>query len=225
MEETVDAKSVYELQDRVLEIMRNIESSFYLTGGTALHRFYYHLRCSEDLDFFTEPQDPLFPEYIREILDQFGFRGYAYSPVVQSKNFHRIRFQGHLQVDFVQDASFRFGKSNLIDGNKIDNPMNILANKVTAIVDRDEEKDVFDLFAIATHQSFEWAEVLEIANRKATLNRDVLIERLMSFPLSWLERIKSTRPFFVTEDMVRMVCQDILENRRNTLAGNTGGRF
>ncbi len=216
MEETVDYKYVYELQDQILEIVRTVETPFYLTGGTALHRFYYHLRYSDDLDFFVT-QDLLFSEYVREILEYCRSRGYEYSHLVQSKNFHRILFRGILQVDFVHDSVFRFGKSVLINGNKVDNVLNILANKVAALMDRDEEKDVFDLFAIAAHESFEWGHILDIANRKAIVDRAFFVERLKSFPLSWLERLKYIRPFPITREMVDQMVRDILRNGANTL--------
>jgi len=173
MEEAIDYKYVYELQDQVLEIVRTVETPFYLTGGTALHRFYYQ----------------------------------------------RILLRGTLQVDFVHDSVYRFGKSVVIDGNKVDNLMNMLANKVTTIMDRDEEKDVFDLFAIATHEPFEWGHILEIANRKAIVDRAFLVERLKTFPLSWLERLKYIRPFQITRQMVDQMVQDILRDGTNTLCG------
>ena len=48
-------KKVYLLQDKILQVVfeKTSEHNFYLTGGTALNRFYYPARYSEDLDFFT----------------------------------------------------------------------------------------------------------------------------------------------------------------------------
>lgn len=42
---------LYPLQDKVLKIIERANSPFYLTGGTALSRFYYPIRFSDDLDF------------------------------------------------------------------------------------------------------------------------------------------------------------------------------
>ena len=44
---------LYPLQDIAIKIMGSIDTKFYLTGGTALSRFYLNHRYSEDLDFFT----------------------------------------------------------------------------------------------------------------------------------------------------------------------------
>ena len=52
--DSIDYKKLYELQDRVMDVIFATESIFYLTGGTALSRFYYEKRYSDDLDFFTE---------------------------------------------------------------------------------------------------------------------------------------------------------------------------
>jgi len=48
----LDYVKLYELQDMVLYEVFKTTKSFYLTGGTALHRFYYDIRYSDDLDFF-----------------------------------------------------------------------------------------------------------------------------------------------------------------------------
>jgi predicted nucleotidyltransferase component of viral defense system len=47
-----DYRKLYLTQDKVLLKLKPVLSSFYLTGGTALGRFYLNHRFSEDLDFF-----------------------------------------------------------------------------------------------------------------------------------------------------------------------------
>jgi predicted nucleotidyltransferase component of viral defense system len=44
--------SLYPLQDSVLNLLGKVSGAFYLTGGTALGRFYLNHRFSDDLDFF-----------------------------------------------------------------------------------------------------------------------------------------------------------------------------
>ena len=48
---SIDYKKLYSLQDRVLDVVFGVEDEFYLTGGTALSRFFYAKRYSDDLDF------------------------------------------------------------------------------------------------------------------------------------------------------------------------------
>ena len=49
-----DYAQLYALQDKVLKIIFTEETPFYLTGGTALHRFYCEHRYSDDLDLFMQ---------------------------------------------------------------------------------------------------------------------------------------------------------------------------
>jgi hypothetical protein len=44
---------IYNLQDQFLAWFAEQSTPFYLTGGTALGRFYLNHRYSEDLDFFV----------------------------------------------------------------------------------------------------------------------------------------------------------------------------
>ncbi len=48
-------KRIYQEQDKILVAIRQVKPfPFVLSGGTALSRFYFHHRFSEDLDFFCE---------------------------------------------------------------------------------------------------------------------------------------------------------------------------
>jgi predicted nucleotidyltransferase component of viral defense system len=48
----------YKLQDKFLKefFSESFASDFYLTGGTALSRFYLNHRLSDDIDLFTQNQ-------------------------------------------------------------------------------------------------------------------------------------------------------------------------
>ncbi|MFO7633905.1 MAG: nucleotidyl transferase AbiEii/AbiGii toxin family protein [Caldilinea sp.] len=58
------------LQDRSLAqfFTRAASDGFYLTGGTALARFYFHHRESIDLDLFTNQPDADFDALNRAVL-------------------------------------------------------------------------------------------------------------------------------------------------------------
>ena len=70
-------EKLYKLQDKVLNIVNSLENEFYLTGGTALHRFYYNFRYSEDLDFFMS-YGRNFREDVDEILKKIDEYGLEY---------------------------------------------------------------------------------------------------------------------------------------------------
>ncbi len=69
-----DFNKLYLLQDKFLIWWKTLEYPFYLTGGTALGRFYLNHRFSEDLDLFLN-NDQRYSKYIDEfrtkIIDHF----------------------------------------------------------------------------------------------------------------------------------------------------------
>lgn len=218
MEETIDYRRLYALQDRILGIVFGLDNDFYLTGGTALHRFYYNLRYSVDLDFFSS-YDQLFSESILQIVNACDDNGIEYERVVQARDFQRVMIEKELRLDFVNDRVYREGKSAIIRGMRIDNTLNILTNKIVAITTRDEEKDVFDLFAIAYHEAYNWGEVLKIAKRKARIERSLFIERLRAFPLEWLSNIRILQRIPIGDEEISLICGDIINEADNSLYG------
>ena len=58
---------LYPLQNGVLSTLAASKAPFYLTGGTALHRHYFGLRYSDDLDLFVN-QDTGFDGHVDRAL-------------------------------------------------------------------------------------------------------------------------------------------------------------
>lgn len=214
--EKIDYQTLYKLQDRMLQLIFNLDNGFYLTGGTALHRFYYKFRYSDDLDFFS-CNEAAFSEDIRELLYSLESRNIIYKRTIQARDFHRIIIDDVLQTDFVNDRIYRYGKSNIINGFRIDNIINILTNKISAIINRDEEKDIFDIIAISRNEPYNWGEILEIAHRKEPFDKLFLIQRLRSFPLVWLSNIKTIKSLEINKDTISIICDDIIKESDNSL--------
>lgn len=147
----IDFKKLYHLQDEILKVIFQKDTEFYLTGGTCLNRFYFENRYSDDLDLFTHFSNT-FSYSAREIIDRISRDNYALQKQVDSKDFIRIQIMKNnvlLQVDFVNDRVKRFGDFRYHQGYKLDNPLNILSNKITAVMGRDNPKDIFDICLIA----------------------------------------------------------------------------
>jgi len=194
----VDFRRLYALQDRVLEGLRDLETSLYLTGGTCLNRFYLEKRHSEDLDLFTN-ETSLYREDVRRALDHLRSDGVQVGITVDSRDFVRIVVDSVLQVDFVCDRVTRHGGvQRSPQGYRIDNLLNLVANKITAIIGRDEPKDVFDAYLVARVAPFEWGEAIRIADAKIALDREVLEQRLRSFPLAMLDTLSVTDGTFLS---------------------------
>ncbi|MDQ1340304.1 MAG: Nucleotidyl transferase AbiEii/AbiGii toxin family protein [Campylobacterota bacterium] len=185
----IDYKKLYTLQDEVLKIVFEVEHEFYLTGGTCLSRFYVEKRYSDDLDFFTN-QSPRYSFAIKNIKKALRDK-FQVVVEVESKDFTRFKIDNLLQVDFVNDISFRYKEPIVNKKNYlIDNIENILSNKLTAIIGRDNPKDIFDLFLIWKFYKIEWQEILDAAHQKASFSNEELLVRLKSFPQELLKEIK-----------------------------------
>ncbi len=192
----IDYTRLYKLQDRVLSTVFGIEKEFYLTGGTCLSRFYQEKRYSDDLDFFAQ-NSPRFSFAIKNIKKALD-KDFSCTVEVETKQFVRFIVDDLLQVDFVNDISARY-KDVIVTENDflIDNVENILSNKITAVIGRDNPKDVFDIYLICTFYSFSWEEILNSAYEKAGFSNEDLVIRLKSFPRELLGSIKSTDDNFL----------------------------
>lgn len=187
--DSINYQKLYELQDEVLKVVFETENEFYLTGGTCLSRFYVEKRYSDDLDFFTN-QSPRYSFAIKNIKRALQTH-FELASEVESKDFTRFKINGLLQVDFVNDTAFRY-KEPIVNQNNylLDNIENILSNKITAVVGRDNPKDVFDIYLIWKNYEIDWKEILESAHQKAGFSDEELIIRLKSFPKELLKEIK-----------------------------------
>lgn len=184
-----DYRILYDLQDRVLKTIFAHESEFYLTGGTCLSRFYQAKRYSDDLDFFTNAS-PRFAFALRNIIPALR-KIFDIRVVIETKNFFRLIINESLQIDFVNDIAYRYKEPVVTEENYlIDCLENILANKLTAVVGRDNPKDIFDVLLIYTYYDLSWPDILEAAHKKAGFSNEDLIIRLKTFPKPMLDQIK-----------------------------------
>lgn len=184
----LDYKHLYKLQDQVLAVLFSVEKEFYLTGGTCLSRFYQEKRYSDDLDFFTN-NSPRYNFAVKNIKIALK-KEFKLKISAETKNFTRIILNNILQVDLVNDTVSRFKDIVILDnGFLIDNIENILSNKITAVMGRDNPKDIFDIYLISRFYSICWIEILESAHEKAVFTNDELIIRLKTFPMTLLSKI------------------------------------
>jgi len=181
-----DFRKLYRIQDKVLLALKPVLSSFYLTGGTALGRFYLNHRYSEDLDFFLNKSDTFLSlvKTIEKVLIS------KFSVLIQESVIYEdfVRYyiedeESVLKIEFVNDIAYRCGVPNNYRYGYIDTPLNILTNKLTAIIGRDEPKDVFDIYTLAQYYKFNWLKVFEEVRNKAIINEIDVEQRIKSFPV------------------------------------------
>ena len=192
----IDYIKLYSLQDKVLDIIFKTENIFYLTGGTCLSRFYQEKRYSDDLDFFTHINND-FNRGVKEIKNALSQK-LKTEEDVYSKDFIRLKIEDILQIDFVNDRVMRYEKTiHLDNGYIIDNCKNILANKITAVLGRDNSKDIFDIYLIDKFYNYSWHEILEVAHQKTSFSNSDLIIRLKTFPMFLFNSISLTDDKFL----------------------------
>ncbi|MDD3463554.1 MAG: nucleotidyl transferase AbiEii/AbiGii toxin family protein [Sulfurospirillaceae bacterium] len=188
---------LYALQDKVLKIVFETEKEFYLTGGTCVSRFYYEKRYSDDLDFFTN-RSVRYGFAVKNIKVALQ-KHFKLKAEVESKDFMRFLVEDALQINFVNDMSPRYKELLVLEnGYIVDTLENILSNKLTAIIGRNNPKDIFDIYLIAKFNTFSWSEILQSAHEKAEFSDDDLIVRLKSFPKSLMGTIQLVDGDFLT---------------------------
>ena len=213
---------LYQLQDKFFKKMAGRMKAFYLTGGTALSRFYLNHRFSDDLDFFVNKITEFLVEakFIHsEIKEHFTI---DQTKVFEAEGFYRIWIEGKvpLKIEFVNDIAYHEGSVNVLNGIKIDNPLNILSNKLTAVLSRDEPKDVFDIVSLANAYSFNWREVYYQALQKQLTNETDICMRLSTFPVRFLEEVKWKKETIDTttfQDNLNTLVDDFLFAKDNSL--------
>jgi predicted nucleotidyltransferase component of viral defense system len=206
---------------------------FYLTGGTALSRFYFNHRYSDDLDFFIH-QRKTFLDDVKEIIARLKQR-FELDIRVMTEDFAQVfirsedffktyhnEFQAVLKVDFVNEKEIPHnGEFNRFEVfSRVDNLRNMLSNKITAIT-RLEPKDVADIWFICKNLSFSWDQIIHEAEQKAAIEELMVFDLLKTFPGEMLHKIKWVNPINIEDfDKDRqIILAEILTKGSNSLAG------
>jgi predicted nucleotidyltransferase component of viral defense system len=166
-------EQLYRLQDWTLARLGAVQHGFHLTGGTALSRGYYNHRYSEDLDFFVNDAAdfPLWRDRCLKALEESSSgEHYRLEIVLREERFGRAVLHGEvaLKLEFINDVPFRVGQpwQHPVLG-RLDTKENILANKISALVDRQEPKDAADIYWLCCRDNLDLAAAIRNAEGKA----------------------------------------------------------
>lgn len=218
---------LYRLQDDALKVLSGL-TDFYLTGGTAISRFYYGHRYSDDLDLFLNySQD--FRTASRLVIATLKENFASCRVTMDTETFIRMFVSDEdevlLKIEMVHDVEFHydgFVSNDLY--HLIDNPRNILSNKLCAL-SRNAPKDVADIIAICEHEQFTWPELFEEAEKKDTWANvlsavNVINNMDMQALLSAVEWKVRPDPVGLKNSM-EIICRDIVNAGHNTLYSTT----
>ena len=162
-------KKLYPLQDRVLKTIHQVDTEFYLTGGTAASRGYLHHRFSDDLDFFVNDDDR-FELWVSRVIQALS-NSWECAVLMNEKRFarlHIIESDLLLKIEMINDVPARVGE--IIDHpilGRLDSAENILANKITALFGRDEPKDLVDIWGFCFLENTSLQDAITNAQSKA----------------------------------------------------------
>ncbi|KAF0108996.1 MAG: hypothetical protein FD146_40 [Anaerolineaceae bacterium] len=161
----------YPFQDRALAVIHSVGTGFYLTGGTAASRGYLHHRFSDDLDFFVN-DDEHFGLWAERIIKAVT-EGQDWRCKVFMKEERFVRFtldqeEISLKLEFVNDVPARVGEVTIHPVlGRLDTAANILANKVTAAIDRAAPKDLADIWGFCCKMDLSLQDAITGAQGKA----------------------------------------------------------
>lgn len=162
---------LYPFQDQVLGLLQEIESGFYLTGGTASSRGYLDHRFSDDLDFFVNDDERFSLWAERLVQELVACDAWRTEVVLREPRFVRlslVKEPGALKIELINDVPTHVGelRQHPILG-RLDSPENILANKLTALLDREEPKDLADVWGFCCRYGLSVSNALADAHGKA----------------------------------------------------------
>lgn len=162
---------LYPFQERVIKVFTQVETGFYLTGGTAASRAYLQHRFSDDLDYFVN-DDSRFGLWVERIIQALSqTHGWTCEVLLKEERFARLNLienKRFLKLEFVNDVPARVGEiqeHSLL--GRLDSAENILANKVTALLDREEPKDLADIWGFCCNLHLPLSDAITNAQSKA----------------------------------------------------------
>lgn len=160
----------YPFQDTILQRIDRLQTGLYLTGGTAASRAYLNHRYSDDLDFFAQDAAE-FEIWFSRCLEAVKQEVENVQVLTREARFCRcVLSKGEVQMklEFVNDVPSRIGSvhDHPVLG-KIDSPENILANKITAAIDRREPKDIADIWGFCVKLNLSVRDAITGAQGKA----------------------------------------------------------
>jgi hypothetical protein len=161
---------LYPFQDRVLQVMQQIEIGFYLTGGTAASRGYLQHRFSDDLDFFVNDDDR-FGLWAERVIQALLQNAWQCQVLMKEDRFVRLNIidsELELKIEMINDVPARVGQvCEDPTLGRLDTAENILANKVTALLDREEPKDLADIWGFCSQKDLSLKDAITHAESKA----------------------------------------------------------
>ena len=162
---------LYPLQDRIFALIHKLETGLYLSGGTAASRGYLNHRFSDDIDLFAD-DDKNFGLWAERVIHAISGAKIGELIVgLREERFFRLTLthgEVVLKVEMINNVPSRVGavQDHPILG-RLDSAENIFANKITALLDREEPKDLADIWGFCQLKGLSLQDAISGARGKA----------------------------------------------------------
>lgn len=165
-------------------IKSDLRHAFSLTGGTALSAFYLEHRLSEDIDFFSSEKIPFY--ITEEFLKTLPFIEQITHTRLFDRNIFNLKLKDNtsLKVEFTYYPLKKIEEPVAVDNLLIDSFLDIVVNKLCAIVDRIDAKDYVDVYCAIKNADLSIEELIALAEKKCEIKgiKHILKNRLMEIP-------------------------------------------
>lgn len=147
---------------------KDIISSFYLSGGTALSEYYLHHRLSEDLDFFSlEEVNPLSTHIsLKTIQSKAGIKKIDFQQSF-NRNLFFLHFKDEIiKTEFTYYPFTQIEQPKVINGIKIDSILDIAVNKTFTLYQQPSSRHFIDLYLIIKTKDWKFKDLIRKARAK-----------------------------------------------------------
>lgn len=163
-------KILTEKQEVLIDhLPEEIQTNFYLTGGTALSAFYLGHRFSEDMDFFTDAEEKMAPiEFLTGIIKRLPSLDHVHFERLFDRRIFVATFKDSqiLKVEFTS-YPFKSLEDRLMVGNlRVDSLLNITTGKLFAMADRFDPKDFVDLYFVLTSKELKLENLVRMTGER-----------------------------------------------------------
>jgi hypothetical protein len=163
------ADVLYPFQNQVIKAITEADTNFYLTSGTAASRGYLEHRYSDDLDYFVN-DDHRFNLWVERIIQSLN-KSWKCDVLQKEERYARLNLvqkDFSLKIEMINDVPARVGevRNHPLLG-RLDSAKNILANKVTALLAREEPKDLADVWGFCCNMNLSLKNAITDAQSKA----------------------------------------------------------
>jgi len=189
------------LQEKTLELFATsgLKEKFYWAGGTALAAVYLGHRFSEDLDFFSDNKFSFddVKDFAEDIKSTFHL-----SNIESRKIYDRWEFlitnDEKVKIEFVWYEHKKLRERKRWQGIMVDSLDDIAANKVMALFDRNDVKDLFDLYFLMIKRQYSVKRLLNLESKKFGLS--LTSDSFWSECFKPLKDLENIRPFLLVND-------------------------